>query len=304
MASGGRGRPGSRHAKRLPFVLLALVVVGAIVVTASGLMTHLGLPGLGAGAQHAGGQGGATTPGFTPDPQSIARYNQQMGCATGTPSPLPAAVYSGRNASNPASTTKEVAITFDDGPSPDVTSSLLNVLERSHTPASFFVEGSEARSYPSLIQREWRDGFAIGVHTWDHPQMTQLNRRQRHFQFSATLDELHSILGANTCIWLWRPPYGDYNDQVLQQARTFGLTTIMWDDDPRDWERPGVDTIVSRVLAGVQAGSIILLHDGPAQRQQTVDALPGILAGLKARGLTPVTLPKLLADNNFPGVHM
>lgn len=310
--SARNGRRGSRRVTRLPIVLLLLLVsLATIVVTASGLMTYADL--LGAGVLHTGGRltptagtipAATATPAATPISPLNTLYNQRMGCSFGAPHPLPEVVFSAQRASTSVSTAKEVALTFDDGPTPYSSPPILSVLERTHTPATFFVEGSYARTWPSLIQREWHDGFTIGVHTWDHPLMTRLTPEQRRFQLGATLDTLHSILGKDACIWLWRPPYGDYTNAVVQQAGTFGLTTIMWDVDPRDWARPGTDQIVSRVLADAHAGSIILLHDGPALREQTADALPAILEGLSARGLTPVTLPQLLADNNFPDVHI
>lgn len=309
----GRSKRNSRRDSRMPLVLPLLVALATIVVTAGGLMTYSDVLGLDAGALHTErlstptadatptAMAAPTTP---PSAPSNALYNQQLGCSFGAPHPQPLAIFTAQTAGNPAPTTNEVALTFDDGPTPYSSPPILSVLEHTHTPATFFVEGSYARIWPYLIQREWRDGFAIGVHTWDHPPMTQLTPDQRQFQLGATLDTLHSILGNDACIWLWRPPYGDYNTAVVQQAGTFGLTTVMWDVDPRDWGRPGTDQIVSRVLANAHAGSIILLHDGPALREQTADALPAILEGLRARGLTPVTLPRLLADNNFPDVHV
>lgn len=124
--------------------------------------------------------------------------------------------------------------------------------------------------------------------------MLLLTPAQRAWQFAATAQQLHADLGAGFCLWLWRPPYGDYNSSIVAQAQAFGLTTIMWNDDPADWSQPGTMTIVNRVLAYVHPGSIILLHDGPAGRAETLAALPYILAGLKQRGLTPVSLPQLL----------
>ena len=123
-------------------------------------------------------------------------------------------------------------------------------------------------------------------------------------QFGDTLAAIHAALGKNACIWLWRPPNGDYNARVIGFAQRYGLTTIMWNDDPRDWSQPGVKTIAATALAEAQPGGIILMHDGPAQREQTAAALPLILAGLRARGLTPVTIPRLLADCHYPGVHI
>jgi len=237
------------------------------------------------------------TPTPTPDPNLGA--NLRMGCTFGMPPVLPGVIFDGVNKALKAAPPGEVALTFDDGPTPYSTPPILSYLEQTHTPATFMVEGQYVHLWPSLVQREWRDGFAVGVHTWDHPSMTRLTPAQRHFQLDATLQALRAALGPTACIWFWRPPYGDYNTAVVQTAATFGLSTIWWDVDPRDWSRPGTNVIVSRVLAQVRAGSIILLHDGPALRDETRAALPGILAGLRARGLRLVTLPQLLEDGQY-----
>jgi peptidoglycan-N-acetylglucosamine deacetylase len=193
-----------------------------------------------------------------------------------------------------------VALTFDDGPTPYYTPQIIAYLKKTHTPATFFVLGQYAQAYPTLIQREAAAGFTIGIHTWNHPSMTKLTATQRAWQLAMTAKQLHADLGANVCLWLWRPPYGDYNSAIVAQAGSFGLTTVVWNDDPVDWSQPGTMTIVNRVLANVHPGSIILLHDGPAGRAQTLAALPYILSGLKARGLTPVSLPQLLLGYQPP----
>ena len=236
-------------------------------------------------------------------PNLTALHNAQDGCALGAPDPL-GVVFTGTNAAAAQPVPNEVALTFDDGPTPYSTPPILTVLEQTHTPATFFVEGQYITQWPYLVQREWNDGFAIGVHTWDHPLMTRQTPAQMQHQIGDTISALHAALGAQTCVWLWRPPYGDYNGAVVQMAQSYGLSTIMWDVDPQDWSRPGTEQIVARVLAQVHPGAIILMHAGPALREQTADALPAILAGLKARGLTPVTLPKLLADGHYPGVRV
>jgi peptidoglycan-N-acetylglucosamine deacetylase len=225
-----------------------------------------------------------------------------MGCAAGRPAPLESPIYQGAYGGHSAP--NEVALTFDDGPVPETTIPIVHYLEQTHTPASFFLLGNEVQAAPDLARREWRDGFAIGVHTWDHPDMTTLKPPAMHYQLQATLDALHAALGADACIWFWRPPYGATNRRVSRVADQVGLTTIVWSDDSDDWSRPGTDTIVKNVLNAAHPGSIVLMHDAPAQREQTLAALPDILAGLKARGLKPVTLPQLLMDGGFPGVQV
>ena len=215
-----------------------------------------------------------------------------QGCPSGgAPRPSTQIIYG-------VSHTNMVALTFDDGPTPYTSPPILSFLEQTHTPATFFVLGEYARAYPWLIQREAADGFAIGVHTWDHPDMELLSPSARAYQFGATIQQLHAILGPGFCTWLWRPPYGAVNSGIVEQAGAFGLTTIYWNVDPQDWARPGTMVIVNRVLSQVRPGSIILMHDGPAAREETAAALPYILAGLHARGLVPVTLPTLLGSES------
>jgi peptidoglycan-N-acetylglucosamine deacetylase len=187
-----------------------------------------------------------------------------------------------------------VALTFDDGPSPDWTATMLDTLEQTHTPATFFVVGASVRAYPDLIRREAADGFAIAIHTWDHPFMTQLSPDARAWELAHTAQAIHNVLGPSYCLPYWRPPFGDFNDDVLAQTRQMGLTTVTWGVVPLDFQSPGVQVIVDRVLARVHPGAIVLLHDGYFHRGETAHALPQIIQGLHDRGLQPVTVPQLL----------
>jgi peptidoglycan/xylan/chitin deacetylase (PgdA/CDA1 family) len=193
-----------------------------------------------------------------------------------------------------ATTGSTVALTFDDGPSPDWTATILSTLEQTHTPATFFVVGASVRSYPDLVRREVADGDAIAMHTWDHPYMTKLTPAARAWELASTANAIHNALGPTYCLPYWRPPFGDYIAAVVAQTTAMGLTTVTWSVDPQDWSSPGVQTIVDRVLSAAKPGSIILLHDGYFHRQQTSEALPLIIKGLHDRKLTPVTLPQLL----------
>jgi peptidoglycan/xylan/chitin deacetylase (PgdA/CDA1 family) len=242
----------------------------------------------------------APTATTTPRP-TLTTIPLQLGCG---PNVRPA---SSVISSGPAQ--HAVALTFDDGPSPDYTAPILTTLERTHTPATFFVVGTNVHLYPALVRREAGDGFALGIHTWastpghphlgihtwDHPDMTKLSPQQREWELAATAQAIHDVLGADYCLPFWRPPFGAYDDAVFTQARSLGLSTVTWDVDPQDWSDPGVNIIVDRVLSAVHPGAIILLHDGYRFRSQTAQALPLIIKGLKRRGYVPVTLPQLLA---------
>jgi peptidoglycan/xylan/chitin deacetylase (PgdA/CDA1 family) len=238
----------------------------------------------------------------TPDPD--AARNAALGCTPHAPAPQPQLLYTGVRPGWTGAAPQEIALTFDDGPTPDTSPPIFDILERTHTPATFFVEGQYIQQWPDLLKREWRDNFAIAVHTWDHPLMSQQSDAGLRHQFGDTIKQIKAILGPNTCVWIWRPPYADYNQHVLDVASSYGLTTITWDDSSLDYTLPGVQKIVENVLASAHPGAVVLMHDGPAQREQTAAALPAILEGLKARGLTPVTLPKLLADGHYPGVSV
>jgi peptidoglycan/xylan/chitin deacetylase (PgdA/CDA1 family) len=236
------------------------------------------------------------TPIPSPTQNPLVTGGIDLGCGPGPLHPAPYVVRSGAVAFH------EVALTFDDGPSSDWTTSILTTLEQTHTPATFFVVGASAQTRPNLIAREAADGFAIGIHTWDHPFMTKLTPTQRAWELSSTAQAIHAVLGPHYCLQYWRPPFDDYNSDIFAQTQVMGLSTVTWSVDPQDWSAPGVSVIVQRVLSAAQPGSIILLHDGYFFRWQTAQALPQIIQGLRARGLIPVTLPQLLSGTPPPQV--
>jgi peptidoglycan/xylan/chitin deacetylase (PgdA/CDA1 family) len=293
---------GARNGERLGTIaalMLVAAVVSGFLAGCAGELPHTAPPVVRANQTPTPPP---PTPTATPDPMVLR--NVALGCNPAGPAPQPRVVYTGLHPGTPGPAPREVALTFDDGPTPYTSPPILSYLEQSHTPATFFVEGQYIHEWPYLLQRQWNDGFAIGVHTWDHPLMTRLTVMQVHHQFADTIQQIHSILGPSACIWLWRPPYADYNASVLQAAVSFGLTTVTWDDSSVDWTRPGVQQIVNNVMTQMHPGAIVLMHDGPALRDQTAAALPQIVAGLRARGLVPVTLPALLADGQYPGVRV
>lgn len=189
--------------------------------------------------------------------------------------------------STPGSGPPQVALTFDDGPSPTYTPQILDVLAANQIKATFFVVGSEARRRPELVRREIEAGMVIGDHSWDHPNLKGRPVPFITSQLSRTKETLAG-LGANPA--MFRPPYGSFDATTVSIASSLGMRTVIWSTDSYDWKKPGVASIVSRVLSSVRPGSVILMHDGGGDRSQTVEALKMLITELKARGYTFVTV--------------
>jgi peptidoglycan/xylan/chitin deacetylase (PgdA/CDA1 family) len=184
----------------------------------------------------------------------------------------------------------EVAIGFDDGPFPD-TPAFVRMLARSDAQATFFMIGEQVTAtYRSTLLRELREGDVLGDHTFTHPDLTRTANVRG--QLESTIAAIRALSGYTPCVF--RPPYGDYNQSVIQTARSLGLATVTWNVDPSDYLQPGTGTIEQRVLAQVQPGSIIISHDGGGPRGQTLAAYPVIIAALRQRGYRIVTIPQLL----------
>jgi peptidoglycan-N-acetylglucosamine deacetylase len=204
----------------------------------------------------------------------------------------------------------EVAITFDDGPDPDWTPKILDVLKREHAPATFFLIGIQADKFADVTSRVYREGHEIGNHTFTHPDISNISRSYMKLELNLTEQLFASRLGIRTI--LFRPPYSidaepDTEDQVrpLETTQDMGYTTVGNKIDPNDWQenpRHTADQIAADVSAHLppcaandtRCGNIILLHDGGGNRQPTVLALPRIIEDIRAKGLQIVPLYHLL----------
>jgi peptidoglycan-N-acetylglucosamine deacetylase len=179
----------------------------------------------------------------------------------------------------------KVYLTFDDGPSA-YTPQILSELNAEGVAATFFVVGQNAVQHPSTLQQEHTDGHGIGNHSWDHQDLTTLLPQQVQTELQSTSDEIATLTG--TPPTLWRPPFGATNPIVTQIASSLGLSMRLWDVNPSDFDRPGVDSIVNQVVSNVSPGAIILLHDGSPDdtedRSQTVAAVPIIVDRLQSMG--------------------
>jgi len=188
----------------------------------------------------------------------------------------------------------DLALTFDDGPDPPYTAQILAILQQFRIQATFFCVGRQVEAHPDLVRQEAAAGETIGNHTWSHPSLPALSAPQILAQLTLTSQILQKTIGMRPRFF--RPPYGALNVQVLTQVNRLGLTTVLWNDDPRDWSRPGTRVIISRVRSEADNGAIILLHDGGGDRSQTLAALPIIIKALYKRGFRFVTLRQLVAD--------
>lgn len=186
-------------------------------------------------------------------------------------------------------TQNTVALTFDDGPTA-YTSEALRILEREHVRGTFFEVGRLVAARAGLLRRMLEDGDAIGNHTWSHANMAAGGRPQ---EITRTQRAIRDATGYTPCVF--RPPYGATSRALVGELHGMGLTSVLWDVDPRDWSTPGQDAITGRVQHETRRGSIVLLHDGGGPRSQTLAALPRIIASFKARGYRFVTIPEGLA---------
>jgi peptidoglycan/xylan/chitin deacetylase (PgdA/CDA1 family) len=192
---------------------------------------------------------------------------------------------------------REVALTFDDGPSP-YTEAIMGTLRRTHTAATFFVVGQQLNSFASVLRDEVRQRFEVGDHTENHKWLPGLSPALQYGQVNDDAIRIHQLGGAYPR--LFRPPYGAVSGSTFRVLHGVRMLTVLWSVDPGDWRRPGTATIVSRVLSRAGPGSIVILHDGGGYRDQTVAALPAIIDGLHKRHFAIVGLSRLLRDDPPP----
>ena len=177
-----------------------------------------------------------------------------------------------------------VALTFDDGPATGVTGRLIDRLSRQRVPATFFVVGSRVSAAPAPVRTAFRRGFVIANHTYGHELLTSLSDDGIRATLRRTAAALRHARVRPTR--LVRPPYGGIDSRVRAVVDGMGLTPVLWDIDPRDWQSGTSADIRARVLGALRPGgsNIVLLHDGVARSPVTLGAVPGIIRGARARG--------------------
>lgn len=194
---------------------------------------------------------------------------------------------------------KAVALTFDAAWGADKTLGILETLEEKDACATFFLVSFWAEKYEKELKTLAKsDRIEIGTHSATHPSMSKLSKSQIELELSTSKSLIEKI--SERKVELFRPPYGDYSDTLLSVAKDQGLYTIQWDVDSLDWKGLSKEQIAARVVGGCRNGSIVLMHnDG----KHTLEALPAIIDGLRAKGFTFKTVGQLIYKDNYTIDH-
>ncbi|WP_233414188.1 polysaccharide deacetylase family protein [Nucisporomicrobium flavum] len=173
-----------------------------------------------------------------------------------------------------------VGLTYDDGPSA-TTGELLAALRANHLRATFFNQGNHTLEQPDLVRAELRAGMWVGNHTYSHPHLTQIGEPAAFQEIASTQWALRDVTGREPT--LFRPPFGETDDQVRADEDRIGLLEVLWTVDSRDWAGATAEEIAAAART-LQPGGIILMHDWPPA---TIEAVPLIARDLAERGLCP-----------------
>ncbi len=189
---------------------------------------------------------------------------------------------------------KKVAISFDCAWGVDYTDKLLDIMAEENISCTFFMVEFWVKKNPEYVKKIYKSGHEIGTHSSTHPYMSKLDKVAIEKELTTSSSAIESITGAK--VELFRAPYGDYDDLLIDTAKELGLYTIQWDVDSLDWKNLSASQIVKRVTERVKSGSIVLFHN---QGLHTAQALPEIIQTLKKQGYTFVKIGELIYRGNY-----
>lgn len=194
----------------------------------------------------------------------------------------------------------KVSISFDAAWGNEDTAVLLSILDKYNVKTTFFMTGGWVESYPEDVKAIAEAGHDLGNHSENHKQMSQLGAAECKEEIQKVHDKVKELTGKDMI--LFRPPYGDYNDTLIEAANSIGYHVIQWDVDSLDWKDYGADAIVSRVLdhKHLGNGSIILMHNGA---KYTKDSLERVITGLQEKGYEIVPISELIYTENYEMDH-
>jgi peptidoglycan-N-acetylglucosamine deacetylase len=193
---------------------------------------------------------------------------------------------------------RQLALTYDDGPNDPHTLRLLEVLARHEVRATFFLIGRYVRQRPDIVGEILRAGHVIGNHTFSHPLLIFQSDAEIRRQLVECQAALEDSIGED--VKMFRPPFGGRRPAVLQIARELRLQSVMWSVTGYDWNAPPADVIEKKVVRQVRGGDVILLHDGGhkemgADRSQTVVATERLIGRYKKEGFEFQTVPQMMS---------
>ena len=219
----------------------------------------------------------------------------------GYQSMAPTGQWFGRTFTGLAPGTKQLALTYDDGPNDPHTLHLLEVLARHNVHATFFLIGRYVRQRPEIAREIVKAGHVVGNHTFTHPLLTFKSASEIRQELSDCRSALEDAIGgsSNPISNLFRPPFGGRRPAVLRIVRELGLEPVMWNVTGYDWNAPPSADIEQKVSKQMRGGDVILLHDGGhrhmgADRSQTVLATDHLIAKYKSEAYEFVTIPKMM----------
>ena len=193
---------------------------------------------------------------------------------------------------------KAVSLTFDAAWGNEDTQELIDILNRYGVKATFFLVGQWVDKYPESVQALYDAGMEIGNHSNEHPHMASLSAKQIRDEIAACSEKIENVTGEAPT--LFRCPYGEYNDTVIETVDDMDMTAIQWNVDSLDWKGIRADEILSRVKNGVVPGSIILFHNAA---EHTPEALADIIEYLLAEGYEIVPVSELLLSGSYEIDH-
>lgn len=191
---------------------------------------------------------------------------------------------------------KKVALSFDAAWGNEDTQKLLDILKKNDVRATFFMTGGWVESYPDDVKAIYEAGHDLGNHSENHKNMSQLSEEEKTSELLSVHEKVKKLTGED--MELFRPPYGDYDDRVILNAKENGYYTIQWSVDSLDWKDYGADSILDTVLnhKELDNGAIILCHNGA---KYTAEALEALITGLKEKGYEIVPVSELIYKDDY-----
>ena len=192
---------------------------------------------------------------------------------------------------------KQLALTYDDGPNDPHTLRLLEVLAKHNVKATFFVIGRYVEQRPNIVREVLNAGHVVGNHTFSHPNLIFASARHTRIQLQTCQQAITQAIGQHSP--LFRPPFGGRRPGTLQIARSLGLVPVMWNVSGEDWKGYLGKEIKQRIRRQLRGGDVILLHDGShagmgADRSQTILATDLLIPEAKSEGFEFVTIPEMM----------